>query len=78
MGDANKDGKVDGADLVNVLSNWNQNPRPIVGESSGTSRLVDPSFNTNLNTSSVTYDTSWLDIPINIMVNDIEYSNVTN
>ena len=78
VGDANKDGKVDGADLVNVLSNWNQNPRPIVGESSGTSRLVDPSFNTNLNTSSVTYDTSWLDIPINIMVNDIEYSNVTN
>ena len=77
-GDTNQDGKVDGADLVQVLANWNQNPRPIVGESSGTSRLVDPSFNANLNTSSVTYDTSWMDIPISIMVNDIEYSNVTN
>ena len=77
-GDINQDGEVDGADLIEVLANWNQNPRPIVGESSGTSRLVDPSFNSNLNTSSVTYDTSWLDIPINIMVNDIDYSNVTN
>ena len=27
---------------------------------------------------SITYDTSWMDIPIQVMVNDIEYSNVTN
>tara|TARA_Y100000114_G_scaffold71873_1_gene65828 strand:+ start:5525 stop:7990 length:2466 start_codon:yes stop_codon:yes gene_type:complete len=77
IADVNQDGKVDGADLVTVLSGWNQTPRPIVGESSGAARLVDDSFVSDTYRS-VVYDTSWMDIPISVMVNDIEYSNVTN
>ena len=77
IADINQDGKVDGADLVEVLSGWNQTPRPIVGESSGAARLVDDSFVSDTYRS-VVYDTSWMDIPISVMVNDIEYSNVTN
>ena len=75
--DLNEDGIVDGQDLVKILAAWDQAPKPIMGQSSGGIRLVDPSFNGGLYTS-ITYDTSWLDLPINIMVNDIEYSNLTN
>jgi len=77
VADTNQDGIVDGQDLASLLGDWNQTPKPIVGESSGAARLVDASFASNIHTS-VTFDTSWLDIPISIMVNDIEYSNVTN
>ena len=75
--DLNQDGLVDGADLALQLSSWYQTPRPIIGETSGAARLVDPSFDSTLYTS-ITYDTSWMDVPISIMVNDIEYSNITN
>jgi len=77
IGDINDDGIVDGADLAKFLGDWAGQPSPIVGESSGASRLVDISFNSEIYTS-ITYDTSWMDIPISLMVNDIEYSNVTN
>ena len=77
VGDLNDDGIVDGSDLVRVLTAWYTIPRPIVGESSGGVRLVDDSF-INTTYSSVIYETSWLDIPISKMVNDIEYSIVTN
>ena len=50
--------------------------RPITGDDSGCSRLVDQSYNGKIHTS-VTHDTSWMDIPIDIMVNDITYLNVT-
>jgi len=76
-GDLNEDGIVDGGDLAGLLGSWDQLPKPVVGETSGGSRLVDPSFN-NMIYTSVTHDTSWLDIPISVMVNDIDYSNTTN
>lgn len=75
--DLNKDGLVDGGDLALQLSAWYQTPTPIIGETSGGARLVDPSFDGTLYTS-ITHDTSWMDVPISIMVNDIEYSNTTN
>ena len=77
IADINEDGIVDGGDLAKLLGQWAGQPRPIVGESSGGARLVDPSFEGGLYTS-VTYDTSWMDIPIITLVNDIQYSNVTN
>ena len=75
--DLNNDGVVDGSDLVRVLAAWDQAPKPIVGESSGGIRLVHRSFDGGLYTS-ITHDTSWADIPISVIVNDIEYSNLTN
>ena len=77
VADLNQDGLVDGGDLAIQLSQWFQTPKPIIGETSGAARLVDPSFDGTLYTS-ITYDTSWMDVPISIMVNDIEYSNITN
>ncbi len=77
VADLTNDGIVDGSDLVKILAAWDQTPRPIVGESSGGARLVDASFDNSIHTN-VTYNTSWMDIPINVMVNDIEYSNVIN
>jgi len=76
-GDLNEDGIVDGGDLAGLLASWDQLPKPIIGETSGGSRLVDSSFNNNIYTS-ITHDTSWMDIPISVMVNDIQYSNLTN
>lgn len=51
--------------------------RPIVGDTTGVSRLIDQSYIDNINTS-VTHDTSWMDVPISIMTREIEYSNLTN
>jgi hypothetical protein len=48
--------------------------RPITGDDSGCSRLVDQSYNGNIHTS-VTHDTSWMDVPIEIIINDITVLN---
>lgn len=48
--------------------------RPIVGDNSGCSRLIEESFSGKIHTS-VTYDTSWMDVPISTMVNEITYLN---
>lgn len=74
--DVSQDELIYDGDLKNLIG-VQQSQKPIIGETSGASRLVDSSFNSTLYTS-ITYDTSWMDIPINTMVNDIEYSNVTN
>ena len=74
--DVSQDELIYDGDLKNLIG-LKQSQKPIIGETSGASRLVDSSFNSTLYTS-ITYDTSWMDIPINTMVNDIEYSNVTN
>ena len=76
--DINNDGVVDASDLVRVLGEWGAGRRPVIGQNSGAARLPDSSYNPDINTSSVIYDTSWMDIPINVMVNGIAYSNITN
>ena len=76
--DINNDERVDASDLVQVLGEWGAGRRPVIGQSSGAIRLPDDSFNPDINITSVTYDTSWLDIPINVITDGIAYSNTTN
>ena len=48
--------------------------KPVIGDLSNASRFIEPSYNTNINiVDTIVYDTSWLDIPIQVMVNEVEY-----
>jgi len=49
--------------------------RPLVGDTSGTSRFIDKSFSESIHTiGQQVYDTSWMEVPINIVVNKIQFS----
>lgn len=51
---------------------------PIIGDDSTASRLTSSDFDSSDINTGNTYDTSWMEIPIELMVNEITYSNVTN
>ena len=67
--DLNQDGLVDGADLALQLSSWYQTRGRM--EKLLVYKTSRSPFDSTLYTS-ITYDTSWMDVPISIMVNDIE------
>lgn len=49
--------------------------KPIVGDTSGSSRFIDNSYNPTINTMGIkVVETSWLEIPIRVIADEIEYS----
>lgn len=49
--------------------------RPVIGDTSGTSRFIDSSYNEDIHTiGENVYDTSWMEVPIEIMTEKIQFS----
>lgn len=64
--------------VVNILNGSfaKSNMAPVIGRASGASRLIDNSFNPSDIHIGGKYDTSWMDIPIEFIVNNIRYNDI--
>lgn len=64
--------------VVNILNGSfvKSNMAPVVGRSSGASRLIDNTFNPSDIYNGGKYDTSWMDIPIELIVSNIRYNDI--